>query len=77
MRSKLLAGEMLSQCPTCNAVEVLTDEKSKRTNYQQSICNLPSLTKKICWSCKAKQADHSGDVDEMGVEKPVNMGTTL
>jgi hypothetical protein len=73
MRSKLLAGEMLSQCPTCNAVEVLTDEKSKRTNYQQSICDLPSLTKKICWSCKSKQGDHSGDVDEMVVEKGVDI----
>lgn len=67
MRSKLLAGEMLSQCPTCNAVEVLTDEKRKMSRYQQSICDLPSLPKKECWSCQ----NHIGEVDEMVVEKPV------
>lgn len=68
MRSKLLAGEVLSQCPKCLGVEVLTDAKAKRSNYQQSICDLPSLPKKLCYGCK----NHIVEADEMVVEKGVD-----
>ena len=67
MRSKLLAGEMISQCPKCLGVEVLTDVKAKRSNYQSSICDLPSLPKKLCYGCK----NHIGELDEMVVDKGV------
>jgi hypothetical protein len=66
MRAKLLVGEMMSQCPKCHGVEVLTDVKRKTSRYQQSICDLPSLPKKECYGCSK---NHIGEVDDMGVEK--------
>lgn len=74
MKVKILEGEMLSQCPKCNAVEVLTDPKRKQSRYQQSICDLPSLPKKECFGCSQ---NHISEVDEMVVEKPVSMGITI
>ncbi len=69
MRTKILDGEMISQCPNCKAVEVLIDPKRKTARYQQSICDLPSLPKKTCYVCE----NHIVEADEMVVEKSVDI----
>jgi len=49
-----MQGEILSQCKRCFSIEILTDEKKKTTKYQHSICELPKVPAKECYSCKQK-----------------------
>lgn len=52
MRAKIIAGEMVSQCPDCKSIEVQVDPK--RTQRQASIVTFNHLPKKKCFACVQK-----------------------
>jgi len=54
MKIKLLGTEMLAQCPDCQAIKMLTNNKYYPYVWKMSIATFPKLSKEQCLTCLEK-----------------------